>query len=190
MQTVVDIGEQRPPPRRWRRWAAVGLVAVTVGAALVVVRVLTAPEQLSLTEQLAAEVVSALEDASPDEHADHGHDFGADYGVLCTAEVFGFDPPSATSAAEVDTVYALHMCAVVIPGLGWPQAVRAFGPLAVELTDPAEVILPQQLDLGEDAVQADRVRALFPEEHHDVALEPRMDPALVEGLRDRLEAVQ
>jgi hypothetical protein len=146
-----------------------------------------------LPEQLAARVVEILEEASLAEHADHGHHFDeAASGIVCAAEAFGFDPPEATSVDQVRTVYAHHMCAEVGPDLVWPDAIRAAGPLAVQLTDPPAVLLPEALPAGEGALYADRIRALIPERYHAEALasEGFADSAVAEQLRTRFEAAQ
>jgi hypothetical protein len=92
---------------------------------------------------------------------------------------------------DVEVVYAHHMCAEVGTGFGWPDAVRAAGPLAVELTDPATVLLPEQALAGEEGVNhADRIRAIIPEQYHEAALAPEgfADPAVADRLRERFEA--
>jgi hypothetical protein len=147
-----------------------------------------------LPERLAAEVVVTLEQASQAEHADHGHHFEEEaHGVVCAARTFGFDPPDATTAQEVRVVYAHHMCAEIGPGLGWPQAVRAAGPLAAELTEPMTVRLPETALPGVEGVSyADRVREIIPERLHEPALAPDgfADPEVAEQLRQRFESAR
>lgn len=151
-----------------------------------------ADDDRPLPEQLAARMVTILEQASPDEHADHGHHFDEEAsGIVCAAETYGYEPADATTVAQVEVVYGLHMCAEYGPGLVWPGAIRASGPLAVELSaEPATVLLPEQALAGEEGVShADRVRAILPEQYHAQALAADgFDPDVAEVLRQRFEA--
>lgn len=202
--TTIDI-EQRPRRRyRWLAALAVVLAAVVVAlllrgmggsespAAAEDERELPEQDERGLPEQLADRVVQVLEQATPQEHADHGHHFDEEaQGIVCAADTFGFEPADATSLDQVEVVYAQHMCAEYGPGLSWPGAVRASGPLAMELTtDPATVRLPEQALPGEEGVtHADRVRAIIPEEYHEEVLAADgFDPDVAETLRGRFEA--
>jgi hypothetical protein len=100
------------------------------------------------------------------------------------------DPPDATTVEQVRVVYAHHMCAEVGPGLTWPQAVRAAGPLAAEFTGPVTVLLPERaLPDVVGASYADRIREIIPERYHETALAPGgfADPAVADRLRQRFE---
>lgn len=158
-------------------------VVVAVGAALAL-RGLSSAAEPTLEEQLAHRVVTILEEASIEEHAAHGHHFHNDDGmILCAAEPFGFEPASAQTVDQVRVVYAHHMCAVT--NFPWPYSVRAGGPLAVELTNPPQVILPAE---GTDHVE--EIRKIIPEEYHDVLLPTGgfHDERITNELRKRLEA--
>jgi hypothetical protein len=209
MQTTVDAHPDaggRPPRRRTRWLVALAALAAVVAGALVLRLGGGDPdpdEPATLPEQLAARVVETLEASSTSEHAAHGHHFGeacepngqlcdaAAVRIVCAAEAFGFEPAEATTVDEVEVVYAHHMCAEVGTGFGWPDAIRAAGPLAVELTDPVTVLLPEQALAGEEGVaHADRIRAIIPERYHEAALAPEgfADPGVAERLRERFEA--
>jgi hypothetical protein len=201
MQTTVDTGtgaDRRP--RRRLRWLAALALLVAVAAVAVVLRVADGggdagagppAEPASLPDQLAARVVEILEASSTSEHAEHGHHFdAAAVGIVCAAETFGFEPPAAATVDEVDVVYAHHMCAEIGTGFPWPDAIRAAGPLAVELTDPVTVLLPEQALPGVEGVDhADRIRSIIPEQYHAAALAPDgfADPAVAAQLRQRFE---
>jgi len=195
VQTTINGAEaERPAPRSRRRWLA-PLAAVAAAIATVALIQLTRdsePEESSLSRQLSAQVVQILEQATLAEHAEHGHHFDEEAaGVVCAASTFGFEPPDATTVAEVHTVYAHHMCAEVGPGLSWPEAIRASGPLLVELTDPVTVRLPESVPAGQGATSyADKIRALIPERLHEQALahDGFVDPEVAGELRQRFEA--
>ena len=74
-----------------------------------------------------------LEQASPAEHHDHGHEVTAEDTILCGIDVFGVDPPSATIVDEVQTVYGYYFCAVGRPGLPYLESSRTDGPVVVTL---------------------------------------------------------
>jgi len=201
MTTAGDIDRRR----RYRvLWLAVGLVAVALVAAagLRAAGGFDGDGRDRLPDQLAARVVEVLEQPvggagaePPTEPVGQGHPL-ADDGpgqLVCTARTFGFDPPDAATAEQVRVVYAHHMCAAVEPGLSWPGAIRAAGPVAVNLADPPTVLRPEQALPGRpDATHTDRVRALIPARYHDLALAPAglADPAVADELRRRFEAAQ
>jgi hypothetical protein len=116
MTTDVDI-----KPRRTRLRAA-ARIAIVVGIAALAFILYRAwvgdsadmtPDRLR--SSLAAQVAAALEQATPDEHARHGHGEVADgTKVLCAVDVLGFEPADATSPQQVRRVYANHQCAVVL----------------------------------------------------------------------------
>jgi hypothetical protein len=185
VDTTVDA--ERGPSRAWRRWAALIAVAAAVAAALLF-RAMAASSDggHELTDRLTDRVVTILEGASLDEHAEHGHKFEEGARVICVAEVFGFDPPGATTIAEVKEVYAHHACAEVGTGFPWPDAIRVSEPMVLRLTtQPATVVLPSAtLAADPDADYADKVRTVIPAEFHDQALD---DPGLLGELRSRFD---
>lgn len=169
------------------RWAALIAVAVAIAVALLL-RAMAASGDGggALTERLADRVVTILEGASLDEHAEHGHEFEEGARVVCVAEVFGFDPPGASTVAEVDEVYAHHACAEVGTGFPWPGAIRVSEPMVMRLTtDPATVLLPSAVRPADpDADYADKVRTVIPEPYHEQALG---DPGLLDDLREQFD---
>ncbi|QSB16420.1 hypothetical protein JQS43_09130 [Natronosporangium hydrolyticum] len=200
MQTGTNIDQRR---RRGLQLAAllvvVAAVVVAVGLRLVgpaedqPAAPVAGGDDRPLPEQLADEVVTLLEGASLAEHAAHGHHFDEDaHGIVCAADTLGFEPTTASTVDEVETIYAHHMCAEYGPGLYWPDALRASGPLVVELdTAPASIMLPEQALVGEEGVtHADRVRSILPEEYHEqVIAADGFDPDVAEVLRDRFESI-
>lgn len=185
MSTNVDV-ESRPASRGRARWLALAAVVVAAGAALGLRGLLGGGSESTLERQLADRVVAILEEASLEEHAEHGHYFLDEGGkILCAAEPFGYEPANAQTVAEVRVVYTHHMCAVAVARLPWPQSVRAAGPITVELTDPPRVILP-----AEGTSYADEVRKIIPEQYHEVALSTGgfRDERVTEEFRRRLEA--
>lgn len=191
--------------RRFRvLWLAVGLV---VAALLAAVGLRAAggfggDGRDRLPDQLATRVVEVLEQpvgaagtGPGPEPVGQGHPLTDDGPgpLVCTARTFGFDPPDAANVGQVRVVYAHHMCAAVGPGLSWPGAIRAAGPVAVTLADPPTVRRPEQALPGQPApTHTDRVRALIPTRYHDLALAPPglADPAVADELRRRFEAAQ
>lgn len=188
MQTSVDTPRRG---RHWLRWLAAGVVLAAVAVA-VIVRFASAggSEPAPLPDQLSARVVEVLETASAAEHAEHGHHIDETAsGVMCAADVFGFEPPDATTVDQVRTAYAHHMCAVVGPGFGWPDGIRSGGPLAVDLGDPATIRTPEQVEGADGLDFAGKIRALIPEQYHAQAvIQPGfVDPAVSEALQRRYE---
>lgn len=188
MQTSVDAPRRG---RQWVRWLAVGAVLAAVAVAVIVRFAGTSEsEPAPLPDQLAAQVVVALEETSADEHAEHGHHIDDEAtGILCAAEVFGFEPADATTVDRVRTIYAHHMCAVVGPGFGWPDGIRSGGPLAVDLAEPVTIRTPEQVPDGEEMDYAGRIRALIPVQYHTQALDTQgfVDQDVADALQRRYE---
>src|SRR5690606_15366489 len=134
----------RKPPARRRGFMAVAAVVVAgiAGTSLLaVLRQADLPQDLH--QELAARVTVLLEQASPEEHHDHGHHFEEDAGqVICAVEPFGVAPEGAQDVTQVEWVYARHMCAITGPGTDWKTSVRVAGPLAVRFGHHAEVRVP------------------------------------------------
>jgi hypothetical protein len=131
-----------------------------------------------LNEDLAAQVTKILEEASPDEHHAHGHDF--DSRVVCAVEPFGTEPPDAASLVEVTWVYARHMCAITGESDDWASSVRASGPIAVKISVPPQIRVPEP-GMG----YPDRVKRLIPERYHEQAFAEFEDDAQIEAARQR-----
>jgi hypothetical protein len=159
-----------------------GLIAATItlaGVTLAGVMFFAARQPSStLNDELAAQVTLILEQASPGEHHAHGHSF--DSGVVCAVEPFGTEPPNATSLVEVRWVYARHMCAITGESPEWASSVRASGPIAVKISIPPQVRVPEP-----GAGYPDRVKRLIPERYHQEAFEDFSDDAAIEAARER-----
>ncbi|NUT37124.1 MAG: hypothetical protein HOV79_29045 [Hamadaea sp.] len=152
------------------------LVATAVAAPL-------AKEQDDLLTALSARVVAVLEQSSPAQHHDHGHEVAEGDKVMCAAEAFGTEPPTARRVAEVQVVYATYFCASAKPGTPWDFASRISGPVAVTLANPP-VVRTAQAGLG----YRDGVKALIPARHHEQAFAGFADHTVPLQVRRRYEA--
>lgn len=174
----------RKPPARRRGFMAVAAVVVAgiAGTSLLaVLRQADLPQDLH--QELAARVTVLLEQASPEEHHDHGHHFEEDAGqVICAVEPFGVAPEGAQDVTQVEWVYARHMCAITGPGTDWKTSVRVAGPLAVRFGHHAEVRVPPP-----GPGYPERVRELFPERLHDEAFAELDDGPALDTARERFE---
>ncbi|MEV4169300.1 hypothetical protein [Nonomuraea sp. NPDC049709] len=159
-----------------------GLVAAVVtlaGLTLAGVTFFAARQPSSqLNAELAAQVTLILEQASPGEHHAHGHSF--DSRVVCAVEPFGTEPRNATSLVEVTWVYARHMCAITGESPDWAASVRASGPIAVKISIPPQVRVPES-----GAGYPDRVRRLIPQHYHEEAFAEFADDTAIEAARER-----
>jgi len=202
MSVTVDAPSPAPPrpPARGRRWLAVGAAVV---AAVAVVGVLyslserspaptAGPGPSTLNDRLAAQIVTTLEKATPAQHQAHGHHEIASAApegkkpdaVYCTAEVYGFEPATATSTDEVTKVYGYYLCAVQEEGRPWDYAPKLVGPIVYEpRTDPPGVHVIE----GGDGYP-DRLRALLPAEYHQRAAVGFSSGANIAGVRSRYNA--
>ncbi|MGP3958259.1 hypothetical protein ACTWPT_19805 [Nonomuraea sp. 3N208] len=132
-----------------------------------------------LQEELAAQVTKILEESSPDEHHAHGHTFESR--VVCAVEPFGTEPADATSLVEVTWVYARHICAITGESPDWAASVRAGGPIAVKISIPPQIRVPEP-----GAGYPDRVRNLIPERYHEQAFREEFeDDTAIEAARQR-----
>jgi hypothetical protein len=177
VETAVDAP---PRPSQLRRWAAVLVLVVVVAGALTARALLADEGPGTMEEQVAARLVTMLEQASPAEHADHGHHFDIEGGgVLCAADPFGYEPADATTVDEVRVVYAHHLCAVLIPDT-WQNSLRASGPVRADFTTtPPTVQTPESDDYP------GWVRETFPAQYHDVAVNGFLSDEVVDRMRER-----
>ncbi|GAA2793683.1 hypothetical protein [Nonomuraea dietziae] len=106
--------------------------AVLVAVAVTVVALAANADEFGppeLKRALALRVTQVLEQATLQEHREHGHHFGEHDGqVVCAVAPFGVHPEGAVKVAEVRWVYAHHMCAVTGARQSWATSVRAAGP--------------------------------------------------------------
>jgi hypothetical protein len=185
MSTIVD--------GRRRTWLAV-LVVLAMVVLVGIVRALGSPStstsktpSAALRTQLIAEVTPILEQETPAEHHDHGHDVGPGASgtatVLCAVDPFGIDPPDATALAKVRSVYAYELCAVAVPGAPWESATRFSGPVAVRFGDPPVLLVPRQ-----GTGYQDRVREIIPGQYLEHAFGGFKDAQAVAELHRRFDA--
>jgi hypothetical protein len=192
MSTDVDA-----PPRRRHvyRWLAALVVLLTAAIVVVLKAGGSAPARPAgavdlamppaLRAELAARLVKALEEATPAEHHNHGHEVTTGGTVVCAVDPFGVDPSGATTIDQVGTVYALHLCAVAEPGRDWDLSVRYSGPLAANPGDPPVVTVVQP-----GAGYPERVHSLIPQRYWTRATGPFKDDAALADLRRRFDAAR
>jgi len=173
---------RRPPPRRGRIIAVTAAVVASISVAVLLASLRESGLPSGLRDPLALRVTDILERSSPAEHHEHGHEFGADAGrVICAVDPFGVSPPEAATVADVEWVYARHMCAITGAGTDWAMSVRVSGPLAVRLGEPAEVRVPEP-----GTGYPERVRQTIPERYHEDAFAELADD-VIEGARARFD---
>ncbi|MGC9667163.1 hypothetical protein ACNTMW_11480 [Planosporangium sp. 12N6] len=131
MSTAVDLLRRRG----W--WLVPELIALAVLAALLyhADRREPAMSPAALRENVAGRVATALEHASPAEHAGHGHAVSPDDRVLCTVEVFGVDPSGATRPSTVTRAYGFYLCAIGTPGTPYMWSQMSGGPVVATMGD-------------------------------------------------------
>lgn len=181
-----------PPPRRRSRarWIAVAVVVVAAAALAVVLRVSSggaSSRPPTLQNQLADRIAVVLEQSTPNDHHMHGHHSIGDVNVVkgptvCAVRTLGFEPAEAKTVAEVRTVYAYHLCAIVEPGRAWDFAQKLSGPMAVQLPEPMKIQVVEP-GLGFQ----DRVRSLIPQPYQEEALKELLDDDQMRDLRERFE---
>jgi hypothetical protein len=186
MSTAVDTATSPPRRRHHTRWIAAGVVVLTAVLVAVVLRGIGAggtAEPPTLQNQLADRVAAILEQSTTAEHHAHGHGEVAEAAkVLCEAKTLGFDPPSATTLAEVKTFYGYHLCAVAEKDRPWDFAVKLNGPLSVQFTQPPVIKVAEG---GEG--YPERVREIIPPQYQEQAFNALIDPEDMRDLRSRFE---
>jgi hypothetical protein len=179
VSTLVD-NPARPEPAvrapRWWWWSELlGLgVVVLVGLALVSS---TASDVNAAAADAAAR---AIELSSPAEHHDHGHEFTGGDKAFCGVHVFGLEPASARTIAEVRTVYGYYFCAIGRPGLGYLDSNRADGPVVVRLGAQPTVLIA-----APGTGYADRVRAMMPDEYEEQCFHGLPNDAIAVDVKSR-----
>jgi hypothetical protein len=165
--------------RRQGWWLLPELVAVAILAAA-----LLAAQTNPFQDQLAARAQAALEQLSPAElelYEPSGH--AVDHGgqVVCAAESFGTEPPTAKRIEDVQVIYAIYFCAMVQPGTPWDYASRSSGPVVITLTDPPAV------QTAKSGVDPNRVWAMIPDDLERKAAASFLEWGRLAGLRTRYE---
>jgi hypothetical protein len=165
-------------PARW--WIVPEVLVLALLGTLLAVGV---GRPVDVRAELADRVATLLEQSSPAEHHDHGHQVTAEDKVFCEAEVIATEPPTVTDIADVAKVYATFFCAAGRPGMEFMWSSRASGPAVAELDrNPAVVRVPAA---GEGYQQ--RVRELFPDQYEDRALKINISQEAARELRRRYE---
>jgi len=152
-----------------------GLLAVGVAGPL------RTPSEEDLLAVLGQRIAATLEQASPAEHHDHGHDITPGDRVLCTAEAFGHEPANARRVEEVRWAYAYYLCSAAPPGTPWDVSARISGPVAVQLSEPPVVRIAQS-----GAGYPERVKALIPA-RYQARVNGFADSSIPGRLRQRYE---
>lgn len=194
MSTVVDGSGSTSGAGTRVRWLLAALVVLAVAVLVIALRgggsadPAAAPSPQAgvpepLRAALAARLVTVLEEATPAEHHDHGHELAGPAPVICAVDVFGIDPPGATALDQVRTVYALHLCAVAEPGRPWEWAVKMSGPLAAQWRPDRPVVRIAAPGQG----YPERVRALIPDRYQDRAFGSFQNSAALAELRRRFD---
>ncbi len=162
--------------RRHAWWLLPELVALAVIAAGLVYL-----QSNAFTNQLSDRAMAVLEQTPP--AGQHLHDLSGQTGkVICAAESFGTEPAGAKRLEEVKVIYALHLCAIAVPGMPWDYAARSSGPVVITLSDPPTVQIPLS---GEG--YPERVRALIPDKLEARAFGNFIDKGRPSALRARYE---
>lgn len=181
-----------PPPRRRTRarWIAVAVVVVAAAVLALVLRAVGSggpSRPPTLANQLADRIAAVLEASTPLDHHQHGHHSIGDANAakiptLCAVRTLGFEPAEAKTVAEVRTVYAYHLCAMVEPGRTWDGARKLSGPMAAQLTEPVKIQVVEP-GLG----FPDRVRSLIPAPYQEEALKELLEEDQMRDLRERFD---
>ncbi|HEX5994826.1 MAG TPA: hypothetical protein VFY84_06760 [Jiangellales bacterium] len=180
-----------PERPRWRRrwWLISELAALAV--LLVALVYFLVPRSSStggggptdLPTAAGERAARALEQASPAEHHDHGHEVTGYDQVYCGVDVFGVDPPSAGAIDDVQTVYGYYFCAVGRPGVPYLESSRSDGPIVVTLSNPPTIqIAPPGVDYQE------RVRAMMPDQYEELCFGGLRDPTVADEVKRRYES--
>lgn len=114
---------------------------------------------------------AVIEQASPAEHHDHGHEVTASDRMFCGVAVFG---------VRGETVYGYYFCALGRPGLPYLESSRVDGPVVVTLgPTPSARIAPP------GAGYAEAVRAMMPDEYEWRCFAGLPDPDVAAEVRRR-----
>ncbi|MET8087239.1 hypothetical protein [Micromonospora sp. NPDC005237] len=172
-------------------WAAVILLAVSVGAVVLLNRADPEAEPADLQAQIVARMRTTLEQADPGQHNHAGH--SAQQGnstekppVICGVRVYGYEPAEATALADVQKVYGFHLCGVAEQKRPWDVAVKLAGPLIMDLsTDPPGI---QVVEATADVRFVDRLREMFPAKYATLAQEEALTATEMADQRRRYDA--
>jgi len=149
---------------------------------------LTAAERSSvITAELTQRMRTVLEGLPPEQHQGHGGNAASgSVSTVCGTRVYGYEPATAATTADVVTVYGFHLCGLVEPGRTWDWAMKLVGPLVMRLDQG-----PPTVQMAEATVAIsyrDRVKQLIPVRYQKLALEEALGPDAMAELRRRYDA--
>jgi hypothetical protein len=188
VSTPVGAAQAPQRPRRRRRWWLISELAVFAVLLAAFVYYFAPRSQQGggsndLHAAAADRAARSLEQASPAEHHDHGHEVAAEDQVYCGVAIFGVDPPSAGLIDDVQTIYGYYFCAVGRPGVPYLESSRADGPIVVHMTDP-----PTMEIAAPGAGYQERVRAMMPDQYEELCFGGLPDPSVAEEVKRRYES--
>jgi hypothetical protein len=122
-------------------------------------------------DDVGPRAAAVIEQASPAEHHDHGHEVTPDDRLFCGVDVFG---------VRGETVYGYYFCALGRPGVPYLESSRVDGPVVVTLgPTPSARIAPP------GAGYADAVQAMMPDEYESRCFSGLPDPSVAAEVRRR-----
>lgn len=179
----VRTGASAPAASRRGWWVLPEVVAFAVLAVLAVPYLGARSGQSGIHAQAAERGSRILEQATPAEHHNHGHEVTTGDRIFCGIDVFGVDPPTAIVIDDVTTVYGYYFCAVGRPGLEYMQSSRSDGPIVVNLVGTPSVTIAAS---GQG--YQDRVRAMMPDQYEQYCFNGLPDGTVAAEVRGRYEA--
>jgi hypothetical protein len=173
----------------WHRnrfvWVAVVLLAVSAGAA--VLANTSEAQPADLRGQILTRMRTTLEQVDPGQHNHAGHQAqAAAAAVVCGVHVYGYEPASVETLADVRTVYGFHLCGVAEPKRPWDVAVKLAGPVIMDMsTEPPGI---QVVEATAEVKFVDRLREMFPPKYAELALKESLSEAEMADTRRRYDA--
>lgn len=170
-------------------WVAVVLLVVAATAVVLVRAGGSNASPQDLRGQLDVRLLTLLEEVDPEDHGGHGEHInqaGEESKVVCGVHTFAFEPKTATTMADVDRVYAYHLCGIAEPKKPWDWAVKLVGPLIVGLKSEPPTI--EVAEATENVTYRERVVQMFPPEYQDQAFNAFLTKEGFAELRRRYDA--
>ena len=175
------------PGRRRLWWLAAEILVLAVVVVLLILNLAAGSPQGGgpgdLRAAAAERAAQFLEQASPAEHHDHGHEVAVQDRVYCGVAVFGVDPSAAGIIDDVETVYGYYFCAIGGPGVPYLESSRSDGPIVVHLADPPSIQIA-----APGADYQERVRAMMPDQYEELCFGGLPDPTVAEEVKRRYES--
>lgn len=187
----------RESAARWYRnrfvWAAVILLAMSAGVAVLINPSGPEAQPADLQGQIMTRMRTTLERSDPGQHNHSGHEVEqattatkAKAEVICGVRVYGHEPAEVTTLAEVRTVYGFHLCGVAEQQRPWDVAVKLAGPVVLDMsTEPAGI---QVVEATADVTYADRLRQMFPHQYAELAFKEALAASEMADLHRRYAA--